>query len=735
MKNKKSLILLVPALSLFYLAGCGSGSNEPPTIKLANANTRLIGTLKINPLQPTVQLPETFANMNIAKLPTYQLSNKGDVPYVEVQDLVSALNVGLATVISGFVSYEVKEDGAHIYSDGKKGEVVLNAETDVVKLKNGQTFSVPNIIDNNGVSGDYCSFRGASIKESNKTKVYKIDGSAIVEYTTYNFKAYGFDVVKQEGKYYVPFEAVTKIMYRDIGLDFAFNGSEYYLTQLGSFTSSLINSSKGYWSAYSGIYAPDKVGDNEAYRFHFTYERLKDDGSGEKEVVTKFMVLNNNDEKSGYVILCPGETFDPTRALPDVESNYTYTWKVKDQILTISVKSENEVLGEYGIHLDETRFLKSTVSKEMSEYNYNILKFMFDHLYGLKEQKNIASAESYFKDCGVNNDLKSTNIKTYNAALSKLIGKVDDGHSNHTKLSVYTAYDDLDSLNNLRKQNVGPRVLELGEKNQKYQAARIAKYAELHPEEGGNADPNYYHGIKFSSNKETAIITFDSFIHNANVIKNMKELFPNDEEVDEIGVRAKMIFSSADGFSAAFQMLKHMNKNGKVVKNVVVDLTNNGGGMIATMPYLTAFWSDDPTYVLKDTTNNTIREYHYQIDLNGDGTFGGAGDTFKNDFNFYFLTSGFSFSCGNCLPGMAKDSGVKIIGEKSGGGVSPVGVYYDALGSGINISNHYNMMYKGANGNYIQNDDGIALDYEFAFNNGNWYDPNAVQTFVKSIQN
>ena len=39
------------------------------------------------------------------------------------------------------------------------------------------------------------------------------------------------------------------------------------------------------------------------------------------------------------------------------------------------------------------------------------------------------------------------------------------------------------------------------------------------------------------------------------------------------------------------------------------------------------------------------------------------------------------------MPGLGKDAGAKIIGETSGGGTSPVGVYFDALGTNFNISN------------------------------------------------
>lgn len=252
--------------------------------------------------------------------------------------------------------------------------------------------------------------------------------------------------------------------------------------------------------------------------------------------------------------------------------------------------------------------------------------------------------------------MKSAQIADYNKALAKLIGAVDDGHTSLTSLSPYTAYEDSSSLVELMSEEIGPRLKDLSTKKNKYAKARVTKYAELNP-----TDPNYYQGLTLSKDKKTAIITFDGFQHSAAEIDSMGAMFPPDYEIEEseyrIVSRFKMVNSSPDGFSAAFQILKTINKNADVVKNVVVDLTNNGGGMIATLPYLVAFFTDDPTYVLKDTTNNTVREYHYKVDLNADGVYGGAGDTFKDKFNFFFLTSGFSFSCGNCLPGMAKDAG------------------------------------------------------------------------------
>jgi hypothetical protein len=534
-------------------------------------------------------------------------------------------------------------------------------------------------------------------------------------------------------------DPLSKVIFRDIGIDLSFNGADFYTNMLTKFGSSRIYSSKGVFVGLNGIYEPSKTkGEGEAYRFESHFERAKDDGKLYR--YSRFLILNDNPEKTAACVVCEGDTYNPTNPVEDSESVYKFTWKKEGETLIVHAPNTEQYYGgDYVIHLDETSFLKGSMSSEMANYNFNLLRYMFDHIYGLKTQKGYKDANAYFDSLGVTAGLKSTDAKTYNEAFSKLLGGVDDGHTAHSGLSIFTSLEDADSLNGLRAKYRGQRVTKLSERLKKYSKARNDKYNELHPDRPGTDDPVFHQGIKFSEGRETAIITFDGFTHNGLEIKNMRELLPEHINVPEtdfeinIPVRGAFANSTPDGFSTAFDILQQLNKSSKVVKNIVVDLTCNGGGAIMTLPYLAAFFTDDPVYTLQETNTKAISEYHYKVDLNGDGVFGGEGDPFKNDFNWYVMTSGFSFSCGNCLPGMAKDAGVKIIGEQSGGGVSPVGVYFDALGSTFNISNHMDMLYK-KDGVYTQNDDGIPLDRAFPFDSGNWYDPNAVNTFIKGLQ-
>lgn len=715
------------------------GVDDGKTIQLVNANSKLIGTPKADPIAPGQFMPMVDDNILMGNLPTYRHKDKGEVPYVEVGELASAMKTSFSAVLNPEMSVENKTDGYRLYSKDKKGEFIFDDQKDVIKLKNGQAFATPILVENNGIVGDYTNYRGHTIKDSEKTKVYKNDGSAAPEYDEFDFAKYHFDIVKQDDKCYVPFDAFTKILLRDIGLDLAFNGKDFYSTATNSsFLASRVYSSNGQFQGLSDVYYPSKnKGTGEAYRFEQPTKMRKE---GKEELVdcTRFLVLQ--DGGRAYCVVCEGKELDQSKAIAgDTESGYSYNWRKEENLLKINVIGETGVLGTYQVHLDETRFLSGSISKELSEYNYDVLRFIFDTSYGLKDIKGYTDATAFFKAAGVDEGLKSKVPGEYNTAFSKLIGYIDDGHSGFNQMTQHSAPTDLDKAMTYKKDSMsGPRLTKLASDSKKYNEAKMAKYKELYPEEQNPADLNYYQGIKLSSNKETAVISFNGFANNKDSISNMKDLYPGTDEYlteeDLIrNTRSNFIASTCNGFTTAFKTIDFINKNEKKIKNVVIDLTTNGGGEIATMPYISAFFSDDPTYTIKDVTNGVTREYHYKVDINGDGVFGGEGDTYKGKFNFYFLTSAFSFSCGNCLPGIGKDSGAKIIGEKSGGGTSPVGTYFDALGTYFNLSNHYNMSYK-VNNAYTQNDGGIELDYSYPYENGNWYDPNAIQTFINTLK-
>ena len=160
------------------------------------------------------------------------------------------------------------------------------------------------------------------------------------------------------------------------------------------------------------------------------------------------------------------------------------------------------------------------------------------------------------------------------------------------------------------------------------------------------------------------------------------------------------------------QSLDYAKEHG--VKNFVIDLTTNGGGSTSVIAYITnivflslmpraaAYCSD--YYV---NTGNTVTLY-YWTDMNLDGEFNNSDFDVVYDFNYAFLTSVRSFSSANECAIRAKENGIMIIGEKSGGGSCTVsrfitpGADYFALSSLI----------KGVSLDGVDNDCGAEADVD-----------------------
>ena len=140
--------------------------------------------------------------------------------------------------------------------------------------------------------------------------------------------------------------------------------------------------------------------------------------------------------------------------------------------------------------------------------------------------------------------------------------------------------------------------------------------------------------------------------------------------------------------------------------------------------------TDDPVITCKNTLTGDISEVHYNVDLNQNGSFGDAGDTYKGQYDFYILTSSFSFSCANAFPTFAKAGGMaKIIGEQSGGGACAVGGFATASGNIIRSSSCWQFgTYSGST--WTDNDGGVPVDY--AFPATSFYDDAAIAAFVNS---
>ena len=155
------------------------------------------------------------------------------------------------------------------------------------------------------------------------------------------------------------------------------------------------------------------------------------------------------------------------------------------------------------------------------------------------------------------------------------------------------------------------------------------------------------------------------------------------------------------------------------VKNFLIDESCNGGGYVATYEFICALITNDKyhtntysTSIMFTTAKSVITSYDV-LDFNLNGVYDDDADV-RYDFNFAILTSCISFSSGNELSVNAKDRGILIIGEQSGGGTCYVTHRFFADGLYCSISETG----KSCRADGSDVDSGAPVDYKLVTENG-----------------
>lgn len=112
------------------------------------------------------------------------------------------------------------------------------------------------------------------------------------------------------------------------------------------------------------------------------------------------------------------------------------------------------------------------------------------------------------------------------------------------------------------------------------------------------------------------------------------------------------------------------------------------------------------THRHQSTASGSIFTQNILVDKNLDGKFDEKDDAVSYDFRFAVITSQYSYSNANCMPCAAQDSGVAILGEKSGGGSCVVSARYAPEGNMYVISGTSHNIH--TDGSYV--DDGTTPD-------------------------
>ncbi len=403
-----------------------------------------------------------------------------------------------------------------------------------------------------------------------------------------------------------------------------------------------------------------------------------------------------------------GECYMPLQTVNDllVSQNYVYVVFTREEVLACAYSGE----------LIEEMYNAPTgvMSEEFALFNYNELRFMLDCFYGLKPEHNIDNFGDFFVSTGLIFDLSGTDPVAFDKAIRRLTMKYfDDGHSALLKNSYLGGKSDLTGLDAL-EDLLGDVGTSQGSKTgvgMAFQSSRAEFYPELDPFSNPEA-PWIYEEVG-----DTAILTFDSFACNKRDYYKEADL-ENPQDTIELVTYAH----------------SQITRENSPIKNVVIDLSNNGGGAADAAVYLMSWLCRDATatVALKDTLTGGQSICSYMADVNMDGETG-LDDALPADIERYILISGQSFSCGNLVPSALKGSmGITLLGQTSGGGSCVVRPCTTASGTIFVVSSSKQISYV-RNGSLYNVDQGVDPDYRIQ-NRETMYDRKKLVDFIHNLK-
>ncbi len=405
-----------------------------------------------------------------------------------------------------------------------------------------------------------------------------------------------------------------------------------------------------------------------------------------------------------------GECYVPMQTVNDllVSSLYMYV-----------VFNGQEVIGcVYGGELIDEMYNAPTgvMSEEFALFNYNELRFMLDTFYGLKPEHDIDNFGDFFASTGLLMDLSGTDPVAFDKAIRRLTMKYfDDGHSGLLKTSYLAGKEEASEEGAFEMLNdVGSSSNSMMWESIRIKSIRQEYYPDREEFDAYNLDqyPWMYEEVG-----DTAIITFDVFSCDKKDYYKEGD-FKNPSDTIELVAYAQQKITRKDS----------------PIKNVVVDLSCNGGGAADAAVYLMAWLSNDNTakVAIKDTLTGAQSICSYEADFTMDGEIDFLEDGLPSEISRYILTSQSSFSCGNLVPSALKgEPNITLIGRTSGGGSCVVRPCTTASGAIFAVSSSKQISYV-RNGSMYNVDQGVDPDF-FVNKFETMYDREKLVDFIHNL--
>ena len=380
----------------------------------------------------------------------------------------------------------------------------------------------------------------------------------------------------------------------------------------------------------------------------------------------------------------------------------------------------------YGSSLADSAY--EAAPEEMSwpfaDYNYQELRFLLDNFYGLKKEHGITDFGSLVvKNPDLDSKLSGIDPAGFDSGVSRLTGTyLDDGHSGFISSSWRAGKDDYSAAFS-RANDLGVSTMSLIELSTKFRKAR--------------RDVFPYGVPAYQEIGDTAFVTIDSFAAYSEPAK-----YYQDDTTDYSRFLLDWAGKQApDTIKLCIYAHKMISREESPIKNVVIDLSNNGGGDANAAIFVISWLLGRADIALRDTFTGAETIMSFRADVSLDNRYETSlfdrtltPDSLRElGVNTYCLISPASFSSGNLVPAACKISReVTVIGQTSGGGSCVILPCTSASGTVFQISGPKQLAIV-KNGSFYNIDEGIEPDVILT-KAQSFYDREALAEYISQLR-
>ena len=359
---------------------------------------------------------------------------------------------------------------------------------------------------------------------------------------------------------------------------------------------------------------------------------------------------------------------------------------MQDGMETLQPESARNLDSEY------YDFMKNARSEEKARFDYSVLCFYVDNCFGYPERSRLSESIAEvgldktldqtidgIHLSAIKESLLSTDMEEYVFGIFALMTAIDDGG--------HTTFADMPMLTEERKVAWAKKKAELGLVSSKKNALADASFNSITKvyQQAAKDNFDYVEGIIYDNGEwanyfekgDTALYLFTHFYCN-----RLSWTQYEDGQLSEM---------PQDTMGTFMKCLEKAKSNPNIKKFVIFLAMNNGGesGIATTMAKIISGQAYRHQYNAYTGQDEII---WYDVDLNFDGVFDEKDNEVSYPFKFAVIAGANTYSAANYLTSMAKDNGVCVLGEQSGGGACSPQPTPESEGTMFNLSARYKLV-------------------------------------------